>query len=449
MRKIWKIVLPVFVLLIAVVIYINYPRLNIITGFAAKNACSCIFEAGRDLESVKALDNNFSPVNQASYKVDTQKMSVTSRIFGLKPRTAVYHRGLGCVLLPEKSSEISFAIIPERTIDNNSIPYPYGNAPPKDSVFLNVDTSALQMAVENAFDREGSIMQQTRAVVVLYKGHLIAEKYGEGFNAETSLLGWSMTKSITSAVLGRMEKQGRVSLDQNNLFEEWAGDERSKITLNDLLQMNSGLEWVEDYETISDVTRMLFQEKDMTRVQLRKPMAGPRSNTWNYSSGTTNLLSGFIRNQFDTHQEYLDYWYKEVIDKIGMHSMTLETDAAGNYVGSSYAWATARDWAKFGQLYLNRGKWNGEVILSESWINYSATPVEGSNGEYGAHFWLNAWGKYPNVPGDLYSANGFQGQHVFIIPSKELVVVRFGLAEYPDFDVDSFLKNIIGAVREF
>lgn len=447
MKKIWKIVLLILVLIIAAVIYKNYPRLNIITGFAAKNACSCIFEAGRDLGSVEAEDNNFSPVNLASYKVDTLEKSVTSRVFGLKPRRAVFHAGIGCILLPENSKEPLSFLKPTRNLSENGLAYPYGNAAPKDSVFSNVDLSALQSAIDNAFDEEAFEKQKTRAVVVLYKGHLIAEKYASGFNAETSLLGWSMTKSITSAVLGRMEKQGMISLDQANLFEEWAADERSKITLNDLLQMNSGLEWEEDYETISDVTRMLFQEKDMSKVQLMKPFAGPRSHTWNYSSGTTNLLSGFIRNQFDTHQEYLDYWYKELIDKIGMHSMTLEMDPSGNYVGSSYAWATARDWAKFGQLYLNRGKWNGEEILNESWINYSATPVQGSGGEYGAHFWLNAGGKYPNVPRDLYSANGFQGQHIFIIPSEDLVVVRFGLAEHPDFDIDSLLKGIISALR--
>ena len=352
------------------------------------------------------------------------------------------------MLLPENYKEpFAFSFKPVRSFTENTNPYPYGNGAPADTVFSNLDLPAIETAILNSFDNEGEAKQRSRAIVVLYKGHLVAEKYAPGITPETKLLGWSMTKSITSAVLGIMEKQGKISLDQNKLFEEWKGDERALITLNDLLQMNSGLEWVEDYETISDVTRMLFLEPDMTRVQLTKPLAGERGKTWNYSSGTSNLLSGFIRDQFNSHQEYLDFWYTEVIDKIGMHSMTIEMDPSGNYVGSSYSWATARDWAKFGQLYLNKGSWKGEQILNESWVNYSATPVEGSGGEYGAHFWLNAGGKYPNVPRDLYSANGFQGQHVFIIPSKDLVVVRFGLAEHPDFDVDSLLKNIISAIK--
>jgi CubicO group peptidase (beta-lactamase class C family) len=284
-------------------------------------------------------------------------------------------------------------------------------------------------------------------VVVLYKDQPIAEKYASGFSRETKLLGWSMTKSITSAVLGVLEKQGKISLSQNNLFQEWEKDDRSKITLNNLLQMNSGLEWVEDYSNISDVTKMLFLEPDMTKVQLNKPLIGKPNESWNYSSGTTNLLSGFIRNQFKTHQEYLDFWYAELIDKIGMNSMVIETDLDGNYVGSSYSWATTRDWAKFGLLYLHNGNWNGEQLLNESWVTYAATPTNGSNGEYGAHFWLNAGGKYPNVSKDLFSCNGYQGQHVFIIPSKDLVVVRFGLVENPDFDVDTFLKEVLDAIQ--
>ena len=185
----------------------------------------------------------------------------------------------------------------------------------------------------------------------------------------------------------------------------------------------------------------------MTKPQLYKPLIGQPNKSWNYSSGTTNMLSGFIRNQFKAHQEYLDFWYAELVDKIGMNSMTIETDLAGNYVGSSYTWATARDWAKFGLLYLRKGNWNGEQLLNESWVTYSATPTNGSNGEYGAHFWLNAGGKYPNVPKDLYSCNGYQGQHVFIIPSKDLVIVRFGLAENPEFDVDTFLKEVLSAMQ--
>lgn len=447
MKKFLKYGLLLLVLALVYVVYANYPRLDIITGFSAKSVCSCTFEAGRDLKSIEEGDNDIDMVNYASNKINLEEKSVTSSVFGLKKRTAIYKEGLGCILIPEGENQ-PIAFIPNRKISQSSLPYPYGNSPEIDTVFSNVNYKMLDLAVENAFDCDGYEQKnKTRAVLVLYKDQVVAEKYAKGFSRETKLLGWSMTKSITSAVLGVLEKQGKISLSQNKLFPEWEKDDRSKITLNNLLQMNSGLEWVEDYNTISDVTKMLFLEADMTKPQLNKPLIGQPNNSWNYSSGTTNLLSGFIRNQFKTHQEYLDFWYAELIDKIGMNSMVIETDLAGNYVGSSYSWATARDWAKFGLLYLHKGNWNGEQLLNESWVKYAATPTNGSNGEYGAHFWLNAGGKYPNVTKDLFSCNGYQGQHVFIIPSKDLIIVRFGLAENPEFDVNIFLSEVLDAIK--
>ena len=128
-----------------------------------------------------------------------------------------------------------------------------------------------------------------------------------------------------------------------------------------------------------------------------------------------------------------------------MHSLLMETDFAGNFVGSSYAWASTRDWAKFGLLYLRNGNWNGTVLFDKSWVNYITTPTEHSDGIYGAHFWLNAEGMYKSVPRDLYSANGYNGQYVFVIPSKDLVIVRTGLAEPPEFDLNTFLAEVVAA----
>jgi CubicO group peptidase (beta-lactamase class C family) len=192
---------------------------------------------------------------------------------------------------------------------------------------------------------------------------------------------------------------------------------------------------------------MLFLASDMTQIQMEKKALAPPTEIWNYSSGTTNLLSGILRKRFTSHQEYLNYPYTALIDKIGMHSMLIETDMSGNFVGSSYAWATTRDWAKFGLLYLNKGNWNGELLFDSKWVEYVTRPTKFSNGTYGGHFWLNAEGKYPDVPKDMYSANGFQGQRVFIIPSKDLVVVRTGLAEEPQFDINSFLAEIVSSIN--
>jgi CubicO group peptidase (beta-lactamase class C family) len=301
----------------------------------------------------------------------------------------------------------------------------------------------LEIAIDSAFSSE----KQTRAVLVLYKDHLIAERYADGFDKNSIILGWSMTKSITSTVYGVLQSQGKLSVNDKAQVASWQDDERKDITLNDLLHMNSGLEWVEDYNTISDVTRMLFMEKDMAKVQEDKALEFKPNTHWNYSSGTSNLLSGLLKGYFNSQQEYLDFWYTDFIDKIGMHSMVVETDLEGNYVGSSYAWATPRDWAKFGLLYLHRGNWNGTQIFDEAWVDYITIPTETSDGQYGGHFWLNAGGVYPDVPKDLFSANGYQGQRVFIIPSKDLVIVRMGLSEEPVFNFNEFLRETLGAVN--
>jgi CubicO group peptidase (beta-lactamase class C family) len=328
------------------------------------------------------------------------------------------------------------------------LPYPYGNLPQKDTVYPNVDYQMLQKAVEDAFDKPGEKIRRSRAVLVIYKDHIIAEKYADGFDKNTPILGWSMTKSFTASIYGILQKQGRIDIDKPVDIPEWKDDERKNITYNDLLHMNSGLEWDENYETISDVTKMLFLATDMGKVQLEKHTAGKPNESWNYSSGTTNLLAGYLlRKRFSSHQEYLDFWYRELIDKIGMHSALIETDLAGNYVSSSYGWATPRDWAKFGLLYLHNGNWNGEQIIDSSWVDYVRTPTSTSNGRYGAQFWLNAGGHYPDLPKDMFSCNGYQGQMVAMFPSKDLVVVRMGLIEDPEFGFNGFLKNIIQSVQ--
>lgn len=434
----------VLTLVLAGIVIVNYPRLNIITGFAAKSVCSCTFEAGRDQASIEAGDNDIDPIYYAKSVIDTLEKSVTSTVFGLKKRKAIFKEGLGCILVPKNGDVATFQ--PRRIQIKNNAQWPYGEGLQEDTIFENINYRKLNDVVEDAFDIGQETIKRSRAVLVIYKDQIVAEKYASGFDKNTKILGWSMTKSVTSAVFGVLNRQEKLNLDDKNLFPSWATDERSEITLENLLNMNSGLEWVEDYNTLSDVTNMLFMEADMGQVQLEKPLIGKPNETWNYSSGTTNLLSLYLRNQFNSHQEYLDFWYRELIDKIGMHSMIVETDFSGTFVGSSYGWATPRDWAKFGLLYLHKGNWNGEQILSESWVNFSNHPTNDSEGSYGGHFWLNAGGTYPDVPRDAYFCNGYQGQQVTIVPSKDLVIVRMGLTEYPDFDFNGFLAGITSSI---
>nr|WP_299382132.1 serine hydrolase [Allomuricauda sp.] len=443
--KLLKRILLLLLIVVGVVVYLNYPKLNIISGYASKNMASSVFVAERSPASINQNDNNVPLIKLATTEVDKNVQSASSTVYGLMERTALYRDGLGTVLTNGEVDVEKFKLKPNRNQVTDTIPYPYGQAAPVDSVFAEIDQDQLNKAVAMAFGNEE--VQKTRTLLVLYKGHLIAEKYIDGFTQDTPILGWSMTKSVLATCFGVLEHRGILQMDWPAPITEWEADDRKKITLNHLLRMQSGLEWDEDYSTISDVTKMLFLESDMTRSQREKPLIAPPTEIWNYSSGTTNLLSGILKQQFRSHQEYLDFPYQSFIDKIGMYSMVLEADLEGNYVGSSYSWASTRDWGRFGQLYLDRGFWNGEQIFDGSWVDYITEPTQNSEDQYGAHFWLNAGGKYPDVPKDLFSCNGYQGQYVFVIPSKNLVVVRTGLAEEPEFDVNGFLSAVVKSVQ--
>ncbi|MDN3678491.1 serine hydrolase [Flavobacterium paronense] len=439
------------VLLLIVLVYLRiaiYPQLDLISGFSAKSVASGHFIDGRSLETIQQGDNDIPKVDWATNEISDTKKFVTASVHGLKERKAIYREGLGATLIDDDFDVTKPYEVPKRTELKNNLPYPYGNNNPQDSVFANIDYYKLQKAVEDAFDKEGEKNKRTRSVVVLYKDHLIAEKYAPGFRATSKILGWSMTKSLTATYFGILQKQGKIDIIKPAPISEWKNDERSKITINDLLHMNSGLEWEEDYGKISDVTRMLFQAEDMTNSQIEKSAKFKPNSHWNYSSGTTNLLSGILRKQFKTHQEYLDFWYSSLLDKIGMNSALVETDMAGNFVGSSYGWATTRDWAKFGLLYLHKGNWNGEQLFEENWAKYVATPTNTSNGRYGAQFWLNAGGYFPNVPRDMFYCSGFQGQMVAIFPSLDLVIVRMGLTEEPEFDFNRFLRDVVSSLKK-
>ena len=446
MKKIFK-VLGLFLLLYGLYYaFQTYPKLDLISGFSAKSVASCRFLDDRELQNIQKQDNNINLIDLATNKINDAEKYATASVYGVKQRKAIYREGLGATLIDDDFDVSAPFEIPKRSVLKNNLVYPYGNLEPKDSVFSNVDYKKLNAAIDNSFDINNEIKKQTRSVLVLYKGKLVSEKYAKGFSKNSRLLGWSMTKSVTATLFGILQKQGKFDITKAAPIKEWQTDKRAIITTSDLLHMNSGLEWEEDYGTISDVTKMLFLSKDMGEVQLKKEGKFSPNTHWNYSSGTTNLLSKILRNQFKTHQEYLDFWYSELIDKIGMHSMIVETDMAGNYVGSSYGWATTRDWAKFGQLYLNRGNWNGEQLFDASWATFVATPTPTSDGQYGAHFWLNSGKIYPDVPADMYRCSGYQGQMVFIIPSLDLVVVRMGLSE--DLDFNGMLKGIIDSFKK-
>lgn len=446
MKKFFKIFAVLVLLLLVYLRIAIYPQLDLISGFASKSVASGHFIDNRSLETIQQGDNDIDKIDWAKNTINDSEKYVTATVYGFKERKAIYREGLGATLINDDFDVSKPYNVPKRSKLENNLPFPYGNNEPKDTVFSNINYEKLNAAVTNAFDKKGQKDKRTRSVIVIYKDKIIAEKYDSGFNKDSRILGWSMTKSLTATYFGILQKQGKIDISKPAPIAEWKNDERKHITINDLLHMNSGLEWEENYSKICDATKMLFIEEDMTQSQINKPLVGKPNNTWNYSSGTTNLLSGILRKQFKTHQEYLDFWYSSLFDKIGMHSALVETDMAGNFVGSSYGWATTRDWAKFGLLYLHKGNWNGEQIFNESWADYVAMPTDTSYGNYGAQFWLNVGKKFPNVPKDMYYASGYQGQMVAVFPSNDLVIVRMGLSE--DFDFNGFLSEVVGSLKK-
>lgn len=447
-KKIVSVALPTVLVL---VVYKFYPSLNILTGYAAKSYCSCYFLAQETDEQIKTEDLNFSPVNYAQLSVNEQEKSVSASLLGfIATKTAYYREGLGCTLLHTGEKESFVPTSYEKPVFTGfdaKASWPIGDHP-LDTVLPNVDYKSLQQVVANAFD-EGDLWQKkTRAVVVIKDGQLIAEQYGKGISKQTPLIGWSMTKSITSALVGILVRQGKFTVDSPVPVKAWEADDRKQITWRNLLHMNSGLKWTEDYSKESDVTNMLYRENDMYTFSVSAPLAHEPGKTFYYSSGTTNILSGLVKNQFQDVNQYLDFIYKELFIPLNMRSITVEPDVVGNVVGSSYSFATARDWAKFGMLYLNHGNWYGNQILDSNWVSFSQEDAVGSEQTYSAQFWTNHAGTtLPHCPKDVYFADGFKGQRIFIVPSKNAVVVRLGLSDAQDFNHDKFLSDVLNTFK--
>ncbi len=437
------------VLLVVVFFLVIKPRLPIATGYAAKNLCSCVFVAGRDADAALKDDLDFSLLPYTKTIVNYDDQCVTSSLWGMATQKAIYREGVGCTMVSELS---------EKELRQQPLPQVAVAPPPADSLYwpkgekiadtipAEIDAAALQAAMDLAFNPVPG--GGTRGVVVVYRGQLIAEQYAPGFDKDTPQLGWSMTKSITNALIGIMVKNGQLELDAPVPFAEWQNDERKNITLNNLLRMSSGLAWEEIYSRVSSATKMLYVKGDMANFVLNHPLKEAPGNYWEYSSGTTNLLSGLIRRQLGDQQAYLDFPRQALFNKLGMRSVTFETDAAGTYVGSSYVWATPRDWARFGLLYLQDGTWDGERILPRDWVKYTRTTAPASTGNYGAHFWLNASGEVPSAPHDMYSCQGFQDQRVFILPTQQIIIVRLGQNDDKAFDFDNWLKHLLSAFPE-
>jgi len=460
-RFILRLLLIVILIAIGWCIHYAWVSFPIISGYNAKQMCTCVFVSGRDPKDIDTSDLGELPLSMASNKVNYEDSSVTSTVWGTASKKAIYRSGVGCTLIndiSEKQLRSQSLEIPVSTVYNaDSIAWPEGDKI-IDTFPAAINKPKLQVAVDNAFkEPHPGKKQRTRAVVILYDGQLIAEKYAPGFNKETKMYGWSMAKSFTAALIGILVQYGKLNIDEPAPVPEWndPNDSRHIITIKNLLQQTSGLDFKEDYTKASDVTNMLYKKDDMAAYAASHSLAHKPGTIFNYSSGNSNILSRIIK-QTVGEKDYAAFPFKELFYRIGMYHTLFEPDASGTYVGSSYINATARDYARFGLLYYNDGVWNGQRILPMGWAKQTQTsPAVNPYKNYGYQFWLNGFDKkhpsqkaYPDVPADMYYCDGYAFEDIYIIPSKKLVVVRLGLTLDKSFDENAFLKNIIESVND-
>ena len=442
--------------LVLLVIGVNYAwkALPIATGYSAKIMCSCVFLSNREEASI--IQQDLSSFDAVDINVNYLDSTVTAKVMGMATRTAVFREGLGCTLalgatVEELKAEQVLIQKPDSRQANNY--WPTGENFAGGEFPAEIDEDALDRALDKVFEEnDPEKLQGTRAAVVVYKGKIIAERYAPGFDKDTPLTGWSMTKSVTSALVGILVQLNLLSLDDDHLFPEWseAGDPRAQISLDQLLRMSSGLQWEEIYAGNSDATRMLFTTHSAASVALEKPLEFTPDSVWEYSSGTTNIISELIRQTVGgDNKQYWNFPHYFLFNKIGMRSAVMEPDASGTFVGSSFMYASARDWARFGLLYLNDGVWNGDRILPPGWVEYTRAPTPNAPRErYGAHFWRTKGeqGSTVDMPADAYHLAGYEGQKVVIIPSYDLVIVRLGFSQpESNWDFTEFVESVVKA----
>ena len=453
----WKLAITfIAALFFAALIWLKFAPPELIrvgANYSAKIVCTNYFLIGREPSEVLKVDvqaPGHPLLKLMSVDVDTDRKLVRANILGLFGRgMAVYRPGTGCTVVPDGdiAAARKFTYTPDViAAPSNDLSWPAGTK------------AQINDTIEKIIQDDHLAGPGMRGIVVVHQGRLIAQRYGDGFNERTPLIGWSMTKTVNAVLVGMQIKQGKLMLDQDGF---WPGttpsDGREKIKLADLLAMSSGLQFNEDYGDVSDVTRMLFLARDMAAFAHNKPLVHPPGTFWNYSTGTAVLLSHLWQEQAGDHG--LTFPRDHLFAPLGMSSAFIEADASGTIVGGSYMYATAQDWARFCQFLLQNGVWNGQQLLPENYVTMMHTVVPASRGKYAqGQLWLEGpdgdtpIGTNPDTafhfPADTYWMQGHDGQAMALIPSKHLIVLRLGLTPHKDlYKPQAMLSKIIDALN--
>lgn len=432
---------------------------GVAAGFVSHQLCSATFVSGLEPEAFyrEAIAPTLQPVEfLARHKVDRDKREVTASFAGLGEHRAIYRGELGCLIVQEPlPAEAKIELPPPAPalLPEIAGPQPVETAEP-----------AIRAALDRAFsETQGASQRATKAIVVVHGGKVIAERYAPGYGVDTPVIGWSMTKSVTNALLGVLVRQGKLDMTAPAPVAAWSDpkDPRRAITPDNLLRMNSGLDVGQSLtasasDAFDPSAQMVFNERDMAGFAERMRLKFAPGSAWNYTNGNTLLLSRLIRDKTGGDaRSVLAFAHRELFDRLGMKKVTLEFDSTGTPIGSSHMLATPRDWAKFGLLYLDDGMVGGERLLPEGWVDYSArlTPHSEEYG-YAAGFWTNRGNSggalyrvRAGIPADAFMARGAYGQYVVVVPSKQLVVARFGMALDRRNDLDTVAHLIAEVIR--
>ena len=405
----------------------------------AKIICSAVFVSGRDVEEAQKNSAYFLMAEPDRKKpvtldVDRQAKRVRATVDGIT-RAAALYGDQGCVIHPVGEDSVHFTPVPVKTTlpDAATQAWPMGDAPSKEPWPAGLDRAKVQTAVDLAFaDPEGL----TAAMVVVHKGQIVGERYMPGITKDTQLESWSMGKSLTATLVGLVVKDGAFGLDDPAPVPDWRrpGDPRGAIRVRDVMQMSSGLSftgqddrWMNPETQYHDHFFIYAGAVNAFQYAITSPVEYAPGTVGRYRNSDPMTL-GFLVQQAvrKKGEEYLTWPQRALFDRIGIRRQVLETDPWGNFLLSGYDYGTARNWARLGLLYLRDGQWNGQRLLPDGWTRFVSTPAPAwRRKEYGGQFWVNGEGQW-NLPRDAYFMSGAGGQHTFVVPSHDLVVVRMG-----------------------
>lgn len=410
-----------------------YNAPGVATGIGAKLLCSSRYVS--ELSPGQSFDDlvQYSSILQyLDVDYDESERTVTTSLFGLSPTTASYYPGLGCYTDYDGFRARANADLQPMPVFSSR--WPHGSR-------VETSNNDMQRRLNAMVSQDNDIGLNTRALLVVKNGDIIAETYAQGAGPDTPLLGWSMAKSLMSVMLGNLAYRGLLDADEMPGFDSWADDERADIRIRDLLTMTDGLDFSEQYNPGDDATAMLFTEASASGYAIGRPALHPPGTHYNYSSGSANILSRVYFNRTGgTLADSLADYRRHIAGPMSFQHAVFEPDARGVLVGSSYFYASTRDWARLGQMMLQGGVLNGERVVSEDWVAQSTRPNNSDNQKaYGYQWWLNTGNaalRWPDLPADAYAARGNREQRLMVIPSQNLVIVRLGWTSgsYPTND---------------